>query len=487
MPVLYRTLRPLVRFGLEFFFVEIRTVGSEAIPAAGPLIVAANHPSSLMDTALLSTRTARPIHWMARSGLFEPAWAGALLRRMGAIPVYRAEDTQAGHAPDNARAFRAVFDLLAAGGCIGIFPEGRNSPDAQVAPLRTGLARIALGVEAEHDFALGVQVVPVGIHFEKRDRFFTSVLLRVGRPLRAADWRAAWEADPAAAVRALTDEVQRALRREALHVEDDLRHALVQDLTEAVGERLIDQLLVRLQIPRKGLRRRIFDQIRAQSTLPHDLDDRYQIRQFLGDLVTALQKHEPATLDELQRRTDLYMDHAAQLRLRHATLLDPDAGRTSRVRSALRFTAYLVACFPAAAWGIVHHALPGLLTRLAAWRTTDPAQRAITLFGAAFVLFPVWYLAEYLVLRRLLGWGLGWTLLHLTTLPAFGFFWMRYIRQLLRHREAWLARTLLRDRAGVLTDLARERRALVLLVRAAAERLDVRPPGEAAALGVEGG
>src|SRR5690554_7584559 len=47
------------------------------------------------------------------------------------MPIYRSSEL-AGQPVRNQNSFYRAFELLEAGGCIGMFPEGTNSPDRQV-------------------------------------------------------------------------------------------------------------------------------------------------------------------------------------------------------------------------------------------------------------------------------------------------------------------------------------------------------------------
>ncbi|MBW2461925.1 MAG: 1-acyl-sn-glycerol-3-phosphate acyltransferase [Deltaproteobacteria bacterium] len=223
MAFLYRALRRGLTLGLELYFVDIKSTGRRRIPAEGPVILAANHPNSIMDTVVLGSQTTRTISYLARSGLFDNPAVSLLFRNAGVIPIYRRQDSpQDGPAPDDANAdsFRAAYEVLEGGGTIGIFPEGRNAPERHVRELKTGTARIALGAEAKNDWTLGVKIVPVGLNFEDRDRYLTRVLVRFGEPIDARDFRAAFEADERQAARAMTDRIQEGIRAEAVHVHE---------------------------------------------------------------------------------------------------------------------------------------------------------------------------------------------------------------------------------------------------------------------------
>jgi 1-acyl-sn-glycerol-3-phosphate acyltransferase len=133
-------VRDALRAAIEAVFRVLFTydcVGEEKIPAAGPAVVASNHPSYL-DPILLSLQVKRPIRFMAWDALFRVPLLGALVRLFGAFPV----DTAAGR---GRAAYAEARRLVEKGEIVGIFPEGKRSRSGWMeADLRAGAARLAL-------------------------------------------------------------------------------------------------------------------------------------------------------------------------------------------------------------------------------------------------------------------------------------------------------------------------------------------------------
>ena len=140
----YRAARAVVAFAMRIFFRRIEIRGAGNIPVTGPLILAANHPSGIVDSFSIGLATPRKVHFVARSTLFRNPLLARLLSRLGVIPVYRKMDAAA-EMGRNADVFRHCYELLEAGGVIGIFPEGITHVDPQVKEMRTGAMRIGLG------------------------------------------------------------------------------------------------------------------------------------------------------------------------------------------------------------------------------------------------------------------------------------------------------------------------------------------------------
>ena len=143
------------------------------------------------------------------------------MEAFGSIPIYRAHESGArgGDASRNDASFARCRAELAAGGAMALFPEGVSHSDPQLRPLKTGAARIALSTEAEHDGRLGVTLVPVGLYYERKALFRSSVLLVVGEPIDVAPLLADYRRDERQTVEALTETIDARLDEVVLQAE----------------------------------------------------------------------------------------------------------------------------------------------------------------------------------------------------------------------------------------------------------------------------
>jgi 1-acyl-sn-glycerol-3-phosphate acyltransferase len=189
----------------------------------GPVLVVANHPNSLLDPLIVFRVAGRPTRPLAKAPLFEQALVGSVLRGLGGLPVYRKQDDPAMmHRNDDT--FSAAIDALRQGDAIQIYPEGRSHSEAALVPLRTGAARIALAAEAATGWTLGLRIVPIGLNYRRKALFRGHALAVIGEPFDIREFRAAYEADPVAGVRALTDRIADRLEDVTLNLtqSDDL-------------------------------------------------------------------------------------------------------------------------------------------------------------------------------------------------------------------------------------------------------------------------
>ena len=140
----------LVRFVLYLWmriFHGLQFHGLEHVPKAGPLIVAANHPS-YFDPVVLSLATERVVRFFALAGILKVPLIGWFAKQWGMLPVYPGGNNE----PTIQKALR----VLQRGGAIGIFPEGRRSLQYAMGNARPGVGRLAV--------QSGAKVVPCIIY-----------------------------------------------------------------------------------------------------------------------------------------------------------------------------------------------------------------------------------------------------------------------------------------------------------------------------------
>ena len=169
----------------------------------------------------------RRMGWLAKATLWRIAPLRPFLAAFRAIPVTRPKDGGATPASIQ-QCFRKVHEVLAQGGSVALFPEGVSHTGADLAPLKTGAARIALSYPGP------LSIIPAGLVYGDRATFRHSALLRLGEPI-------AWEdlavrgAEPAA-VGELTDRIRVALLPLTLHDSNVRCLALAQEVAWLLAE-----------------------------------------------------------------------------------------------------------------------------------------------------------------------------------------------------------------------------------------------------------
>ena len=177
--------------------IDLRVEGLEHLPATGPAILAARHFHHFYDGSALIAVVPRPLRILVTLDWLENPIGLRLMRRACQIakwPVVVRSDSQVRQ--DGARAARRQLlaatrkcvDLLRAGQLVLVFPEGYpnidpgftpKADDGAFLPFESGFLRFA--ALAEQDGITRVPIVPVGLEYQRRDRW--RVTVRFGLPV----------------------------------------------------------------------------------------------------------------------------------------------------------------------------------------------------------------------------------------------------------------------------------------------------------------
>ena len=135
----------IVGTGLARTVLRLRVEGAHHVPAAGPVLLAGNH-SGILDGPLVFFVSPRPASLLTKSEVFVGFWARCC-GWLGLIPVHRGQADRA--------ALQAGLAHLAAGGALGVFPEGTRGTGS-MEQIADGLAYLAL--------RSGAAIVPIAVH-----------------------------------------------------------------------------------------------------------------------------------------------------------------------------------------------------------------------------------------------------------------------------------------------------------------------------------
>lgn len=421
-PVWLAPVFPFVsRAALRLFYrLEI---SGERVPGRGPVLLVANHPNSLLDPGMVFAVARRPVSFLAKAPLFSTPLIGLLVKGAGAVPVYRQQDYP-GETARNDDTFLAVWDALAQGRAVGIFPEGTSHSHPSLVPLKTGAARIALGAAARTGGAF--PIVPVGLSFREKETFRSDAVAVTGDAVAWDDLAAAGPEDRDA-VRELTRRIDEALHEVTVNLErwDD---APLVETAEAV----------------------------YAAELP--VDDAGDARVArLGEAAEALARLRAGNRAEWNRVARDVAGHARILRMLEMT--PEELKGRNRTPVALRWTLRQLLFFglgaPAAAAGILVYGIPYRLTGILEGRLVkDDDVRATfkMLFGGALHL--AWTLAIAITVGLRWGWTAG--LLVAVGLPLLGYVTV-HVAERWRDATGEARRFFLRTRRPAMLDELRQR------------------------------
>ncbi len=344
----------LARLAIRIFY-RVEQIGG-TLPA-GPLLLVANHPNTLADPALIQATAGRTVRFLAKSTLFADHVVSPLIRRSGAVPVYRRMDPGV-DTSRNVETFAAVGAALDAGEAVCLFPEGKSHAGGRLEPLRTGAARMVLASRRP------VTLVAVGLNFSRLARFRSRVTVIFGRPFDAGDLRRSGAPDAGAAdsVRRLTERIEERLRN--LMIEAEPRRDL--PIVERVD---------RLYTAARGVSR--------------DPRERVGRRRLIARGIEELRARDPERLAEIVDRVDDYDASLARFGLRDRDV-DREIPFATAARFAVREGLPALVLVPLAILTLAVFAAPYWVTGQFARRAPDVQSLATWQLLAGAVAYPVW-------------------------------------------------------------------------------------------------
>lgn len=164
----YNIALPLIKAYTKSRF-RVTCFGSENIPTKRQrLIIACNH-ISFSDPAVIISHFPYPIHFIAKSELFQNRPTAFLVTNLNAFPVRRGLSDRS--------AIKYACDILNDDKILGIFPEGRRVRSAIPDKAKKGVAFIAKRT--------GADIMPASLYIDPQEDVMRPVLtLRFGRVLK---------------------------------------------------------------------------------------------------------------------------------------------------------------------------------------------------------------------------------------------------------------------------------------------------------------
>jgi len=345
---LVSTFRRVIRL----YFRDIERHGIPPASDTRGRVFVSNHTNALIDPVVVLTDAACAISPVAKSTLWSIPGLSWLLDRAGAVPIVRRKDNATKDAGANADVFDKIAAHLGDGGNILIFPEGTSHSEPQLAPLRSGAARMLLAAEQRKGIPPTFQAV--ALEFDARHDFRSRCLVLWG-PIRTfAEVPGEGEARVLAATSIMEADLKELLVEGETH-EERLRITRVAELlaTDA-GDRTL------------GAWSDIGRQVELASRTLRTVDAR---------VVAHVAQHVDAYYAELERTG---LDDAQV------------AGRSEILDDRVPLSKWRrVALAPLAASGFALYAIPYFLPRWIA-RKADPDATSTIKLGAALVVYPLW-------------------------------------------------------------------------------------------------
>ena len=216
---------------LRFFYRRMYVHGLQNIPAQGPVILIANHASSLMDAAILGILLKRPIHYFARGDIFINSFVKSLLKMLHMMPVHHHQSGRQTIAK-NEDSFAYAQTILEQGKMVLFFPEGTSHTERVMYPLKKGIFRVAFNTLEKNNWEMELPFIAIGINYSNPIAWQADVMVECGKPFFIHDYRDVYLYKPTVALRQVCEKATLALLQNTLHIAAETNFELADRLLE---------------------------------------------------------------------------------------------------------------------------------------------------------------------------------------------------------------------------------------------------------------
>ena len=451
--MLYYILKFTATFIARFFYRRILVENKQRVPITGPVILASNHPNTMMDPMLVALLSGRNPHFLARSTLFSSKLRARFFTSIRVLPVYRKEDAQK-EMGKNAEVFERCYQALEAGNALVIMPEGLSQMDGTLHEIKTGTARIGLGAEFRNAFELGLKIVPAGINYSSPTEFFRDVQCRFGRPINLKDYQELYEKDEYGAVYQVTNLIKDALEKLTTTVEQAETADVLKNLKKIYQMELAVDL---------GL---------DEDMEKHD----FSVTRGMADAINWYYMTYPQEFERMDQRMNTYLAKVEGLELRD-DLLTTVSGQRTFARRAWGLAGVILG-FPIYLWGLVNNYIP---YRIPQWvvKVLKPSLEYTSTFKmlSGFVAFTIFYILQGMLVYWATASG-QWTTIYLMSLLPAARFALYYHDTMRRYRQHLRIFTLFIRRKTLMYEIIQERMELIKALDGAKRQYMDRPEGE---------
>ena len=409
----------------------------EQIPAKGPVLLVANHPSTFMDPLVIAVNVKRNVFFLAKAEVFKSSFAKWILPKFNMIPIYRAQDDPS-QLHKNKETFAKSFEHLKQGGAILIFPEGISLTERKLKKIKTGAARIALGAEAENDFKLGVQIVTVGLNYSNPHRFQSDLFINIDESIKVAEFQERYKQDAFQAVNDLTDEIRIHLEKQVVAIEDSKMDKLVGNIEIIYKSQLINDL---------GYSSKIKE---------HD----FLVTRAISERVHHFHGHEPERVEKISQYIDDYFTALDRVQLNDRILRKFPASGPIMINT-IGSLFFMLIGLPVFIFGFINNYLP---YKIPAWISRAMTRQsqfygALTMTGGTFT-FLIFY-AIQLWLAQYYFQQVWLTMAYMTILPLSGFFAHFYWKNFSNLRARWMIFSLFYKKTSLITSILTMRQRII--------------------------
>ena len=284
-----------------------------------------------------------------------------------------------------------------------VFPEGTSFGDLKLRKIKTGTARIALGVQEKNDFKLNLRIIPIGLYYSSPTRFGSKVYVNVGKPIVTDGWKEPYEKDEFYAVQKLTKEIKNSLEQLTIHTQDEEQENLFYKIKRIYKSRLFENY-----------------------NLEKDKQEEFRLTQEISKAIQYFAAVFPSKFQLLKSKIEECDQLMNQLKSTGTISSSNQQHSSSYLKIFIGFL-YAIVGFIPYLFGYLHNFLPFRVPRWAAKKITReveyhaPISMTIGIFA-----FPIFYGFFGFIFNQFVSAHWAYISVYLITLPLSGFYALHY-------------------------------------------------------------
>ncbi|PLX11066.1 MAG: hypothetical protein C0598_09030 [Marinilabiliales bacterium] len=378
--LLYSLLKP---WHNGLFYKKVFVLNKRNIPADGKLIFTPNHQNALMDALALLFNIKRQLIFVARADIFKKKSIAAILYFLKILPVYRIRDGF-DSLKNNQETFKKTADVLLEGNGLVILPEGNHASSRSLRPLKKGFARIAFQTEVENDFKLGIQIVPVGIDYSNYYKIRETLIVNFGPPIKISDYKDLYEENPPVALNKIREDLSQAISGLMLDIKSKTHYNTYETIRGIYDYKKIDST--------KGI-----------------IDE--SVAKFYADqiLVKKLFVYETNELEKFELLANQISKYEKKLARKNISLKLFKPEELSFIKTIFN-AALNMALLPVYLYSLILNFIPFQLSMASGKILKDKQFQSSFKLVISFLLFPIFYIIETLIIYSLFELPISWYL-----------------------------------------------------------------------------
>lgn len=352
------------------YYRNFYILNRENIPPKGtPTFVIANHQNGMMDAmAILHTmyKDGRQPVFIARGDIFKKDFVARIMRFLKILPVYRNRDGGREDIKKDLAIFNRAARVLRKGGTLVIFPEAGHQQGHYMSTFKKGFSRIAFAAEEMNDFKLGVQILPLNIHYSNYFNFQSDLMVTCGKPFTYDEFFELYKESPNQAYLALNEKARARVKEMTPDIDIPEYYNEIEAITHIMSEPLLRH---------KGLRPRF---------LPNQKDAAMTIIAAIHQL----RDEHPDDFTVLMDNTRQYTTLLQKTGLHHWII-----NRKISVPKLIGRIFLMLLTLPLFLFGYINNFVPVAITQHLTNKIKDKMMHSTFQYGLGTIaIFPLWYI-----------------------------------------------------------------------------------------------